>query len=111
MRKAGWNKPTPRSGNSDAAIEEFHVQKQHTAGAYQTIWVAHSRAEAVAHMRLLASKEGVHYDGGDKFQTSNNKHNCTRYRIMPFKAEPLFEEAADEDESPEMPWDCAKHFG
>lgn len=64
----------------------YQVQRQRTAGAYIGIRVCGSHEEAVRYLRdIAAGYPDRPYDGGDKWQTSNNVHNVDRYRIVPLQ--------------------------
>lgn len=60
----------------------YLVQRQRTAGAYITLSTYSEKSSAIKKMSQFAEEEGVPYDGGDKFSTSHNTHNCNRYRII-----------------------------
>ena len=63
----------------------YLLQRQHTAGAYITIKSFTSHEKAVEHLAAIAETEnpGRPYNGGDKWQNSNDVHNVNRYRIIP----------------------------
>lgn len=65
----------------------YQLQRQRTAGAYITIQTHKTHAEAVEHLTRIALEENPDrpYDGGDKWQNSNNVHSVNRYRIVPLE--------------------------
>ena len=60
----------------------YNLQRQRTAGAYQTIKTYVSYAEAEEALIKIASQTPhIPYTGKGVYKDSNNIHNVNRYRI------------------------------
>ena len=61
----------------------FQVQRQRTAGAYITLGTFTTHGAAVDELRRIAAQTPeIPYDGGDRYQDSQNVHRVNRYRIV-----------------------------
>lgn len=64
----------------------YSLQRQRTAGAYITIKTCTTHEEAINILAEIASEyPNRPYKGEDKWQTSSDVHNVTRYRIVPLE--------------------------
>lgn len=61
----------------------YLVQRQHTAGAYQTIQTYFRKQDARDYLAAQAAMNPDYpYDGGDTYAYGPSKHNKTRFRIV-----------------------------